>query len=114
MDVIKVYDFSVLCGHRGKVEQTRLFEERKTQVYWPDSKHNKTPSLAVDIAPYPIDWKDKGRFLFLAGAVHAVAALLLKQGQISHGIRWGGDWNRNGNFKDQNFFDLPHFELVEI
>lgn len=113
MDVIKVCDFTVLCGHRGKLEQERLFDEGKTQVHYPLSKHNKTPSLAVDIAPYPIDWKDKGRFMFLAGAVHAAAILLLNRGDISHKIRWGGDWNCNGDFKDQSFFDLPHFELIE-
>ncbi len=27
-------------------------------------------------------------------------------------IRWEGDWNGNYDLKDQNFYDLPHFEAV--
>ena len=113
MEAIEVFDFSVLCGYRPKVEQERLFQECKTQVRYPNSKHNKTPSHAVDIAPYPINWKDKGRFMFLAGVINAVAMRLLEEGAITHKIRWGGDWNCNRDFKDQTFFDLPHFELIE-
>ena len=26
-------------------------------------------------------------------------------------VRWGGDWDGDFEFKDQNFHDLPHFEL---
>ena len=28
-------------------------------------------------------------------------------------IRWGGDWNGDFNLKNQNFYDLPHFEVEE-
>jgi peptidoglycan L-alanyl-D-glutamate endopeptidase CwlK len=39
---------------------------------------------------------------------------LLVEGKISHAIRWGGDWDSDDIFDDQNFDDLPHFELVKI
>ena len=26
-------------------------------------------------------------------------------------IRWGSDWNGNFDLKDQNFYDLLHFEV---
>ena len=52
-------DFSVLCGHRGEVSQDKAFADGKSKRQWPDSLHNVQPSLAVDIAPYPIDWPDK-------------------------------------------------------
>lgn len=26
--------------------------------------------------------------------------------------RWGGDWNRNGNYKDEKFLDGNHFEML--
>ncbi len=26
-------------------------------------------------------------------------------------IRWGGDWNDNGEYRDEKFLDLPHWEL---
>ena len=107
-EVIKIIDCSVLEGHRGKDAQNRIFERGESKLRWPRSKHNKTPSLAVDVVPYPIDWNDRESFLFFAGIVKGVAH--------SKGIkiRWGGDWNSNNNFKDQSFHDLPHFELVGV
>jgi peptidoglycan L-alanyl-D-glutamate endopeptidase CwlK len=27
-------------------------------------------------------------------------------------MRWGGDWDGDGDTKDERFFDGPHFELV--
>ena len=50
-EAIKVYDFSVLCGHRDEIEQKKLFREGKSKLEYPHSKHNSIPSLAVDIAP---------------------------------------------------------------
>ena len=26
--------------------------------------------------------------------------------------RWGGDWNRNNDWKDEGFSDANHFEMV--
>lgn len=105
-DVVKVYDVTVISGHRSPEEQEMLFEMGQSKLRGGQSKHNATPSEAVDLAPWPIDWKDLNRFYFVAG--------LMFQAADHHGIeiRWGGDWNRNMDFKDQNFFDLPHFELV--
>ncbi len=28
-------------------------------------------------------------------------------------VRWGADWNRNGDWRDEKFRDWPHFELDE-
>lgn len=28
-------------------------------------------------------------------------------------IRWGGDWDRDHDVKDQTFNDLVHFEVVD-
>ena len=55
-DVCKVMDVTVLCGHRGKEEQEKAFEEGKSRAHFGQSYHNAFPSLAVDIAPYPINW----------------------------------------------------------
>lgn len=74
--VAGIRDITVLCGHRGRLEQSRAFLDGKSKLDWPHSKHNRTPSLAVDIAPYPIDWKDTGAFMVLRGFVLARAAIL--------------------------------------
>jgi hypothetical protein len=105
-EVVKHYDCTILCGQRGQAEQDEAFRTGKSQLVWPNSKHNQRPSLAVDVAPYPIDWKDRERFYHFAGFVKAMA--------ITMGIkiRHGGDWDGDNDLKDQNFFDLPHFELL--
>ncbi len=109
--VIEVYDCSILAGHRGQEEQERLFREGKTKVHWPDGKHNVEPSLAVDAVPYPLKW-DLGdpevlkQWYYFGGLVLGMA----KAYNIP--LLWGGDWDRDGEFTDQKFHDLPHFELV--
>lgn len=104
--VIANYDFTVLEGHRGDERQEELFHQGLSKLRAGQSKHNATPSLAVDVAPYPIDWKDEKRFYLLAGFLFQAAA------ELGHRLRWGGDWDGDWDHKDQSFMDLPHFELV--
>jgi len=66
-------------------------------LIFPNSKHNKYPSLAVDLAPYPINWNNKAQFIYFAGYVMRTAEILKLQGKIKHSLLWGGDWNRNLN-----------------
>jgi len=107
-------DFSVLCGHRSTGEQQRLYAQGRTTpgpiVTQIDgindlSNHNANPSTAIDIAPYPIDWKNTSRFMILAGYVLGVS-----QG-LGIDLKWGGDWDGDFDNKDERFSDLPHFEL---
>lgn len=126
---IEVVDFSVDSGYRDATQQNALFREGKSQLIFDQSKHNKKPSQAVDIYPYPLDWeilnmpykkiiKSKNlieryfaeieKFYFLAGVMKTVT--------IQPGINmiWGGDWDNDNDFKDNNFDDLGHFELTEV
>lgn len=100
------YDFTVLCGHRGREEQEDAVERGTSKTHWPHSKHNKAPSLAVDIAPYPIDWNNLERFREMARVV------LDEAEKANVKVRWGADWNQNGK-EDDKFKDFPHFEIVE-
>jgi len=84
----------------------------RSKVKWPNGKHNKRPSMAVDVVPYPIDWQDRDRFHYFAGYVMGVADMLHAEGLINHRLRWGGDWDRDTQVKDNGFDDLVHFELV--
>ena len=70
--------------------------------------------MAVDVAPYPIDWHDQRRFDYFAGHVMATAKLLHYEGFMRHRVRWGGDWNNDGQLRDNEFNDLVHFELMGI
>lgn len=113
-EVVKHFDCSVLCGHRDEAAQTKAFNNRASKVQYPDSRHNSYPSMAVDVAPYPIDWNDLERFRHFGFYVKGVAAVLLERGEIDHSIRWGGDWDSDHDTKDQTFNDLVHFELKRV
>ena len=106
-EVVKLIDITILDGHRTKELQDLYYSQGKSKVEWPNGKHNALPALAVDVAPYPIDWSDrkKVRFYYLAGVVKDRAAVL------GIPIRWGGNWDGDLDFFDQSFVDLPHFEL---
>ena len=105
-EVIKHVDCSILCGHRGEADQQEAYLSGKSKLQWPKSKHNQTPSLAVDVMPYPIDWFDNPRILHFVGFVRGMAKAM------DIPIRSGADWNGNFDLKDKNFYDLPHFELT--
>lgn len=106
LEVAKKFNVTVLCGHRDKAEQDKAFAEGSSKVTWPNSKHNRMPSEAVDLAVYPIDWKDVRRFYYLSGYVRATAE------RLNIKIRIGADWNGDFEIKDENFLDLPHVELT--
>ena len=107
-EVVKYFDCSVLEGHRGKEKQNKYFNEGKSKLRYPEGRHNKKPSNAVDVVPYPVDWNDREQMTYFAGFVKGVAY------KMGIPIRWGGDWNNNNDLKDNNFDDLPHFELREF
>lgn len=109
-------DFTVLCGERTREEQEKAVAAGFSKVGWPGSKHNRRHIdhlgvRAVDLAPWHADkpnirWDRPGEFKFLAGWVMAVAA------ERDIKMRWGGDWDMDGDQFDQRFIDLPHFELT--
>ena len=107
-EVVKYFDCSVLEGHRGEEKQNKYFNEGKSKLKYPKGRHNKKPSNAVDVVPYPVDWNDREQMTYFAGFVKGVAY------KMGIPIRWGGDWNNNNDLKDNNFDDLPHFELREF
>jgi peptidoglycan L-alanyl-D-glutamate endopeptidase CwlK len=109
-----VFDFSIIEGHRTVERQKELYDEGRSQIDGTKKKgkHNYKPSLAVDILPYPSTingvnvWNDKQRFCVLAGLIYAAAS------ELGYKIRWGGDWDGDGNNADSTFHDLPHFEII--
>jgi peptidoglycan L-alanyl-D-glutamate endopeptidase CwlK len=107
-------DCTIICGTRGKAEQNKYFEEGKSKLKWPNSKHNRNPSLAVDVAPFlhgSVSWK-RDQLLYFAGYVQSRADQLRRIGVISHEIRLGADFNMDGDVTNDNFKDEVHFELI--
>ena len=105
-EVIKYVDYSVTCGHRGQVEQDKAFAEGKSKLKFPNGEHNKIPSRAMDVAPYPINWNDAEAFTLLSGVFVGVAYML----EIK--IRIGSDWDGDFNTLEHSFKDRPHIELA--
>jgi hypothetical protein len=99
-------DITVLEGERSEDRQNFLFDTDKSQLRWPDGKHNASPSNAVDAMAYPIDWHDRERATLFAGFILGLGAGMGIQ------LIWGGDWDRDWQVKDNNFDDLAHFERV--
>lgn len=111
-EVVKHYDCSVICGHRGEKEQNDAFYSGHSKLKYPKSRHNGFPSRAADVVPYyansseKIPWSDKEKFILFAGFVLGMAE------SMDIRIRWGGDWDSDRNMKDQSLWDGPHFELL--
>lgn len=104
----EVADITLLKGFRGEVEQNAAFDAGRSKVRWPNGNHNHWPSKAVDLQPYPMPeeplvlWAALG---YLAGA----AVMIGREEGVT--IRWGGDWDRDGDLTDTNFYDLFHIEI---
>ena len=112
--VIIDYDCTVVCGHRGEAEQNEAYQNGYSTLKWPNSKHNYTPSLAVDVVPYEkggLDW-GKLQSAYFAGYVMGIADQLHRIGVMKHRIRTGADWNRDYDVDDTTFWDACHFELM--
>ena len=103
MRVDEIYPVHVICGHRNEADQNKAFTENKSKLKWPESKHNKKPSLAVDVVPDPdrdpttISWVDLTQYEIMCLAIEAAAD------ELDLKIRLGRDFS---------FKDWPHVELV--
>ena len=114
--VVVEYDIKVLEGRRSWDRQAQLLEEGRTKVGPGESKHNppKLPdgsedtewlSDAVDVVPYPIDWNDMRRFIYMIGLIIGTGRVL------GYNFRSGINWDEDQIlFDDQNFNDAPHIE----
>jgi peptidoglycan LD-endopeptidase CwlK len=100
-------DLKLVQGHRSSADQLIAYQTGHSEKKPGTSKHERTPSLAVDMALYPVHWPDEAAFGFLAGMV-AIEAL--DQGIK---VRWGGDWDGDGDTLEHSLRDLDHWELVE-
>lgn len=110
-------DFGISEGNRSLNRQKKLFDEGKSKIDGINKKgkHNYNPSLAFDIYIY-ITGKDRAydekHLCYVGGVLSTVAKQLYKEGKIKHLLRWGANWDGDGELiYDQSFQDLPHFEL---
>ena len=100
-ELIKIMDVTVIEGLRSEERQKELLEKGATKVKY--SRHME--GKAVDLAPYPIDWENRDGFHYMGGMIRGIAH------QLGLKIRWGGDWDSDGDVKDNGFDDLVHIEI---
>lgn len=98
-EVIKTTDCSIIEGYRNREAQEADYAAGRTKLHWPNGNHNKNPSLAADVMPYPIDWQDVQGIKAFADIVLATAA------KLDIAITWGGSW--------KTLVDMPHYELKQ-
>ena len=100
-ELVKIMDVTIIEGLRSEQRQEKLLKEGSTKTKF--SKH--ITGKAVDLAPYPIDWNDRDRFHYMGGMIRGIAK------QLNVPVRWGGDWDSDGETKDNSFDDLVHVEI---
>lgn len=108
--VLGIRPLVVVCGHRNAYEQALAFNQGKSRVVFPKSRHNTFPSQAVDLAAVvngKIEWKDPEAYKELAGDMKVAA------GALGLRIEWGGDWTgAAAKLGDIGHFQLPKQEGV--
>ena len=109
--VVERFDCTVICGHRGRKDQESAFDSGASKVHYPHGKHNSTPSKAVDVMPYPVDWSETAknieRMALFAGFAIGIAA------EMGIKVRWGHDWDGDKVPDIHGLVDRPHFELAD-
>lgn len=106
-ELIKIMDITILEGIRSFETQEEYVRTGKSKTL--KSKHLEQSdgySHAVDAVPYPIDWGDKDRFIYMQGMIRGIAS------QMGIKVRSGIDWDSDGEISDHSFFDGPHCELI--
>ena len=105
-ELIKIMDITIIEGLRSAETQNKYYLDNKSKLDGYKKKSNHQTGCAVDLAPYPVDWKNTKRFYYMGGMIRGIA----KERNIK--IRWGGDWDSDGETKDQTFMDLVHIEVL--
>ena len=97
-EVIKHRDCKVICGRRDAQAQFQAYKNGYSKKKYPNSYHNRFPSRAADVSPYPVDWDDIEGFKSFGNFVLGVAAVM------GIYIEWGGHWE---DPKDYAHFQAP-------
>ena len=116
-------DFGVSEGHRPVARQKMLFDQGKSKIDGINKlgKHNLEPSEALDFFAYHPEAAmrrrlayDKVHLAYIGGVFESCARELYEKGEITHLLRWGANWDKDGVLLfDQSFNDMPHVELYK-
>jgi peptidoglycan L-alanyl-D-glutamate endopeptidase CwlK len=109
--VIQFVDCTIICGHRGEADQNAAYASGASKVKYPNGKHNSTPSKAVDVMPYPVNYSEDAKNIeaitLFAGFVLGIAA------EMEIKLRWGHDWDSDMVPDTRGLVDRPHYEVID-
>lgn len=119
-------DFGISEGVRSVDKQLQYYLDGKSRIdpripaQAKKAKHLPNEyglSMAADFYAYVAGKNslayDFNHLCLIAGVIIATAKRLKAEGRIIHDLRWGGNWDGDGEIiTDQTFNDLPHVELV--
>ena len=128
-------DFGIHQGERTIDQQQQYFNNGKSKINpqsYPSPEALAEKAKHITIKDHPkyklsraidihVSEKYNGKSLawdevhlsYIAGVLISCAKELLNKGEITHSLRWGGDWDSDGVIGlDHSLRDLPHFELV--
>jgi len=130
-----VVDFSINEGHRPVEKQFEYYKKGREFIdgRWKltkpknkitnidghrvKGKHNYSPSLALDFKAYvpekpELTW-DTVHLTYIGATMVMIAEVLFRDGEIEHKLRWGGNWDKDGDLADNTLYDRPHVELYK-
>jgi len=103
-------DFGIawMGGLRTAEEQNQLFKDGYSQCdgYEKLSKHQSGNAIDLNIFVGSKVIENKEMLCVVAGVMFSCA------NELEIKIRWGLDWNLNGDIRDNKFNDQYHFELI--
>lgn len=97
-------DFAITDGLRTIEEQQSLVARGASKTM----KSRHLAGCAVDVVA--CIGKDKISYNPLL-LIQIKDAFFQAAKELKTPLRWGGDWNCNGDSGDESFVDMPHFEL---
>jgi peptidoglycan L-alanyl-D-glutamate endopeptidase CwlK len=103
-------DFGVawMGGMRTPQQQKELFDQgfSKCDGYKKLSKHQSGNAVDLNVFVGSKMVENKEMLCVIAGVMFSCAS------ELNTELRWGLDWNKNGDIRDNTFNDQYHFELV--
>lgn len=132
-DALCFVNVGVTCGERGELAQNKLFFSAKSQLKFPHSSHNKSPSEGVDLViyhpKYKYLWGSRELFKLVAEDNECSVAMatqwfymqyarldtiLQLSAQVKgYKLRWGGKWDNPEDLLGNTLIDVYHWELGE-
>lgn len=104
-------DFGVawMGGKRTPEEQNQLFKEDYSQCdgYEKISKHQSGDAIDLNVFVGSKMIDNKEMLCVVAGVMFACAS------ELNIKIRWGGNWDSDGDIRDNKFNDLFHYEIID-